>query len=74
MRRRCAAGVVSDTIARRQTGVRSDWTAEKYVQFFRRVWRIFKEQHADNVAFAFAPVLVGRRQGEFDEAHSWKAY
>lgn len=44
------------------------------MQFFRRVWRIFKEQRADNVAFAFAPVLVGRRLGEYDEAHSWMAY
>jgi hypothetical protein len=64
----------SENFALRQTAVPTDWTAAKYIEFQRRVWRIFKEQAADNVAFAFAPVLVGRRLGGLDEAHSWKAY
>lgn len=64
----------SEAFARRQTQVASDWTAEKYIAFQRRVRRIFREQGAHNVAFAFAPVLVGRPLNGHDEAHSWKAY
>lgn len=64
----------SERFAQRQTAVVSDWTAEKYREFHRRVWRIFREEGAGNVAFAFAPVLVGRALGGHDEAHSWKAY
>jgi hypothetical protein len=64
----------SEAFVQRRPEAKSDWTAEKYIRFFRRVRQIFRDEGADNVAFAFAPVLVGRKLGDFDEAHSWKAY
>jgi hypothetical protein len=63
----------SEAFANKRPGV-SDWTAEKFVKFQRHVWQIFKDQKADNVAFAFAPSIVGRKHGEYDEHNSWKAY
>lgn len=60
--------------ARAANRLESDWTAEKFAKVWRHIWTIFQEQGATNVAFAFAPNLVGRKLGPLDELHSWKAY
>jgi len=64
----------SEPFAKKHPELKSDWTAEKYKEFHRYVWKIFKEHGGDKVAFTFAACLVGRKYGDWDERQSWKAY
>jgi hypothetical protein len=52
----------------------TDWTAEKYKKVWRHIHKIFRDQGADRVAFAWCPGAMGRNFGKYDSINSYKAY
>ena len=52
----------------------TDWTAEKYKLVWRRIHKIFQDNGATNVAFAWCPGAMGRKFGKYDSVNSYKAY
>jgi len=55
-------------------GQPTDWTAEKFVKVWRRIYTIFQDHKATNVAFAWCPSVNGRKIGKYDSVNSHKAY
>jgi len=53
---------------------KADWTAEKFKEAWRRIHKIFRDQGATNVAFAWCPGAMGRKYGKYDSINSYKAY
>jgi len=62
----------------------TDWTAEKFVKVWQRIYKIFQDNGAANVAFAWCPGVQGRAfdvkdaQGKvikhYDAINGYKAY
>lgn len=52
----------------------TDWTAEKYKLVWRHVRKIFKDQGATQVVFAWCPAANGVNYKQFDALNSYKAY
>jgi hypothetical protein len=50
------------------------WTAEKFKLVWRHIHKIFRDNGADQVAFAWCPGAVGRKFGKYDSTNSYKAY
>ncbi len=48
----------------------TDWTAEKYKLVWRRIHKIFQDNGATNVAFAWCPGAMGRKFGKYDSVAS----
>jgi hypothetical protein len=55
-------------------GGTTDWTADKFIQIWRKIYQIFQDQGATNVAFAWCPVAVGKPLPPYDALNSYKAY
>jgi hypothetical protein len=65
-------------------GGKTDWTAEKFVLIWRKIYKIFQDNGATNVAFAWCPGANGKplviydNQGKplvkYDSLNSYKAY
>lgn len=58
----------------KKNGQTTDWTAQKYIQVWRRIWKIFQDTGATNVAFAWCPGASGRKLGKYDALNGYKAY
>jgi hypothetical protein len=56
-------------------GGTTDWTAAKYIQIWRKIYKIFQDNGATNVAFAWCPAAIGKPFGaQYDALNSYKAY
>lgn len=52
----------------------TDWTAVKFKKVWRHIHKIFKDNGADKVAFAWCPGAMGKNLGKYDSLNSYKAY
>ena len=62
----------------------TDWTAPKFIQVWQRIYKIFQDNGATNVAFAWCPGIQGRAYDvkgadgkvikHYDAINSYKAY
>jgi hypothetical protein len=52
----------------------TDWTAVKFKKVWRHIHRIFRENGANQVAFAWCPGAMGKNLGKYDSLNSYKAY
>lgn len=52
----------------------TDWTPTKYIEVWRRIHRLFREEGADKVAFAWCPGANGRAKGKYDSRNAYKLY
>jgi hypothetical protein len=63
---------------------KTDWTATKFIQIWRKIYKIFQDRGATNVAFAWCPGIQGRAydvkdaEGKiirhYDALNGYKAY